>query len=148
SFPQFHNGCKESGEACTHTHSLVYKAVDFGKFCRHILSPGERQESRRAFGIRSDELVLLRVGRPDVRKWSDFLLAAAPLIFTKVPNAKIVFVGAPESRRRWINTQSWGNRVLFWPNVADDRKLALYYQVADVLIHASRRGETFPNTVL
>ena len=148
SYMQFVDRARRSGYGETHKHRVLYNALDIDNFSRNILSSGERQEARCTFGIGTDELVLLRVGRPDVRKWSDFLLAAAPLIFAKVPNARIVFVGAPESRKRWINAQGWGNRVLFWPNVADDRKLALYYQMADILIHASRRGETFPNTVL
>lgn len=61
------------------------------------LSPGySREEQRRQWGVTSDELVILRVGRLDVPKGNDLLLWAARSALTRLPVRLVLAGDGPE----------------------------------------------------
>jgi glycosyltransferase involved in cell wall biosynthesis len=148
SYLQFVQRARKAGYGRVDRHRVLYNAVQVQRWRQWLLSGEERLFYRKELGLDPESFVLLRVGRPDVRKWSDFLMEAMPLIADRIPKARMVFVGIPASRRRWIQRQRWSSACVVLENTSDDRRLAILYQLADVLIHSSRRGETFPNTIL
>lgn len=147
SYLQFIERAQRIGYARTDRHTVLYNATDIERFTRHLLSDAEREAARRDHGIDRDSFVLLRIGRSDPRKWGDFLLDVIPSVLRRIPNAQFVLRTAPKSRAKWIRAQPWSGRVLILPPTVDDRELAITYQVADLLTHSSRRGETFGNTI-
>lgn len=148
SWLQFLARARRLGYGRLDRHRVLYNAVPVEDFRSFALSTEERFGLRQRSGLDVSSFVLLRVGRPDVRKWSDFLLEVIPLVVDKIPNARFAFLGVPASRKRWIERQPWRGACVFWANTTCDRLLAQAYQLADVLVHSSRRGETFPNTIV
>ncbi len=148
SYLQFSERARKAAYGHPERHGVLFNATDIDRFSQWKLAAEQRMEERRSIGLAPDSFVLLRVGRADVRKWGDFLLRAIPLVVGRLPRAQFVLRTVPRSREAWIRSQPWGNRVIILPATASDRVLATTYQMADVLTHSSRRGETHPNTVL
>lgn len=89
-------------------------------------------------------LRLLRVGRPDPRKWSRFELDVCAALAARHPGLRfeLTLIGAPYDRP----TAPPAN--LLVTSVPYTRApLAPFYAAADVYLHHSRIGETFGNTV-
>ncbi|MBI3318483.1 MAG: glycosyltransferase family 4 protein [Candidatus Omnitrophica bacterium] len=122
-------------------HHVLYYPVDPLTF--HPPSGESRQRARAQLGLGQGACILLHVARPDVRRWSDLLLEALPAIFRLVPEAQMVFMTLPDSRRRWLQKQPFADRCLVLPTTADDLRLAEVYAASDIFLHAARKGESF-----
>ncbi|WP_292602290.1 glycosyltransferase family 4 protein [Nocardioides sp. REDSEA-S30_B4] len=108
--------------------------------------PNPRWGSGRTSTIRSlpdrGELTLLRIGRPDPIKWSNFELEYAVALHRKTRRpVRLVRVGYPGPH---AVTSVAGVRVEDLPYQDD---LSEIYRGADLYVHYSRIGETFGNTV-
>lgn len=86
---------------------------------------------------------LLRIGRPDPRKWTDFELSLATRLARRHPDTTfaLTLVGHPGTSD--LQTQP-NLRVNLHPYTAN---LTSLLSECDVLLHASRIGETFGNTL-
>lgn len=127
---------------------VIYNPVMVDSFASFELSPAERASRRAALGIAEHDFVIGRVGRNDPVKWGDLLLAALPRIFTAMPDAKCIAHTAPDTRWTWLRKRGFfGGRVIVLPETGDERALAETYQLLDLYVHASRRGEAFGNSL-
>ena len=129
-------------------HIVNYNLIDVKNFHSMKLDKESILRQRESFGINKDDFALLRVGRPDVRKWGDLLLYVMPKVVKKIPNAKFIFMSAPKSRIKHIQNELYSKSVIFLDNTSDDKELAKIYSIADVYIHSSRRGESFGQTLV
>lgn len=78
--------------------------------------------------------------------WKDFQMLRRALIqiAAQLPNENIIFLALGED----APTEHIGSATIcFIPYQTDDKRVAAYYQVADVYLHAAK-ADTFPNTVL
>src|SRR5262249_22082010 len=65
--------------------------------------PREPPEARRRrLGLPAGRRLVLRLGRPDPRKWSDLFILHAARLAAAIPDLHFVLLSAPESRRAAI----------------------------------------------
>lgn len=127
---------------------VVYNPVTIDYFDQFKLSPERRQELRRNLGVGPNDILLGRIGRNDAVKWGDLVLTALPVIFRNNPRVKVLFRTVPTSRLSWLKKKNFfGGRVIILPESSSEREIAETYQMLDIYIHTSRRGEAFGNSL-
>lgn len=113
----------------------------------NVFRPADRHGTRQALDLPPDAIVLL-FSALGVKSniWKDFqtMRDAAVKVASQCPGQRLIFValGEPGSPEQLPNAE-----IRFLPFEKDVRKVAHYYQAADIYVHASR-ADTFPNTIL
>ncbi len=120
----------------------VYIPILADRFAGLRLGPEDREAFRNRLGVRPDEVLACRVGRADLRKWSQRLEYAIPRMLDAVPNLRYVFQTAPPAKVESLR-KNYGDRVLCLPMTADPTELAQLYHACDLMIHSSAIGESF-----
>ncbi|MBI2037804.1 MAG: glycosyltransferase family 4 protein [Candidatus Magasanikbacteria bacterium] len=127
---------------------VIYNPVTISYFQQFQISPERRQALREAVGVKSDEILLGRIGRNDPVKWGDLVLSALPDIFKINNKIKILFRTIPASRLNWLKKHHFfDGRVIVLPESSLEQEIAETYQMLDIYIHTSRRGEAFGNSL-
>ena len=110
-----------------------------------VFHPADRAEARQALGLPHDATILLFAAN-GIRKniWKDYLTLQSALAEIAKTGAKVLCValGETASPKRIGNVE-----IRFVPYQKDPRKVARYYQAADLYLHPTR-ADTFPTTVL
>ncbi len=83
--------CAEKPYIAREKLDLIPSAVDCGRF---DAERGKRESLRREFGLGEDDLAIAMTGRLRPEKGHDVLLAAAPGIVRRFPNAKFLLIGS------------------------------------------------------
>ncbi len=140
-------GSEQKPEACL-KQRVIYNPVTVDYFDQFVLSPERRQALRQDLGVRPDEILLGRIGRNDTVKWGDLILAALPAIFKNNPKVKVLFRTVPTSRLGWLKKKNFfDGRVIILPETSSEKEIAETYQMLDIYVHTSRRGEAFGNSL-
>jgi glycosyltransferase involved in cell wall biosynthesis len=128
---------------------VIYNPVTVDSFEKFRLSHTEIQKKRNELGIPEHHLVIGRIGRNDPVKWGDLLLSAWPFLIRKIPNITCILRTAPDSRIMWFKKHGFlnDNRMIILSESGDEREVAETYQLLDVYVHMSRRGEAFGNSL-
>lgn len=123
---------------------VIYNGVDTA-----VYRPTAKGPIRRELGIPEEAFVVLYVVASRMKKHSykDYATVEGALdrVAARMPDGRrVVFVGLGEGAEREVR----GNlEKQFIPYQRDIRKVARYYQAADVSVHAAR-ADTFPNVIL
>jgi glycosyltransferase involved in cell wall biosynthesis len=110
-----------------------------------IFHPADRARARAALGLEPDRRILLIVARGGPNNlWKDFpsLYSALRRLEGEVASPLVVVLG-----RRDATLRVGSAEIRFLPAEEDRRRVASFYQAADLYIHPSR-ADTFPNVVL
>jgi glycosyltransferase involved in cell wall biosynthesis len=127
---------------------VIYNPVTTDYFDQFRLSGEQRQAMRSDLGIKPDDIVLGRIGRNDTVKWGDLILAALPVIFRHNPKVKFLFRTVPTARLSWLKKSNFfDGRVIVLPESSSEKEIAETYQMLDIYVHTSRRGEAFGNSL-
>jgi len=127
---------------------VAYNPVTVDYFDKFRISKEERELLRRELGIKQGDIVLGRVGRDDAVKWGDLVLTAIPKILKSNPKIKILFRTVPSARIHWFEKRKFfDGRVIILPESSLEKEIAETYQLLDVYLHMSRRGEAFGNSL-
>jgi len=124
-------------------HRVLYIPIETSMYAAGPDAATRRADLRGRLGFTENDFVLLRVGRPDFRKWGDLLLESIPVVLGKIPQACFLFLSAPPSRAWYMRHRFPADRVRVLPVTSDDGKLRDAYESADVYLHSSRRGESY-----
>lgn len=121
--------------------SVIYPPV-----ATHFRAPeaGEREAARRSLGL-GDAPLLLNVKRLHPLAGQRYLIEAMPSVLERHPSAKLLIAGEGESREELASSIA-GHRLSASVELVgrvDNRKLARYYQAADLFVLPSRL-EAFP----
>ncbi|WP_292517443.1 glycosyltransferase [Methanoculleus sp.] len=119
---------------------VIPNGVDLG-----IFHPADRAEARRELGLPHGAKVLLFAAN-GIRKniWKDYRTLQSTLEMIAKTGTKVLCIALGEAAppERISNIE-----IRFIPYQKDPRKVACYYQAADLYLHPAR-ADTFPNTVL
>lgn len=127
---------------------VIYNPVTIGDFEKFRLSDDEKNKKRKELGIGEDDIIIGRNGRNDPVKWGDLIIASLPFVRKELPNIKIIFQTAPTSRIAWLKKRGYLNKsVIVLPETGNEKEIAEIYQILDIYIHPSRRGEAFGNSL-
>ncbi len=119
-------------------HAAIGYAVDLP----NPIEQEERLASRKSFGISSESFVILRLVRPDLRKWDPLpVLAARRLNQAGVP-VHLIVRSAPEVRQSWIR-QNLGKNVTLLEPTQNAHEIRSTLAASDCLVNYSHIGETF-----
>ncbi len=139
---------KERGVGDCLKQRVAYNPVTVDYFDQFRLTIERRQVMRNELGIKSDEILLGRIGRNDTVKWGDLILTALPEIFKNNSKVKVLFRTVPTSRLGWLKKNNFfDGRVIVLPESSSEKEIAETYQMLDVYVHTSRRGEAFGNSL-
>jgi glycosyltransferase involved in cell wall biosynthesis len=112
-----------------------------------VFRPADRQAARQALGLPKDARIIL-LAAAGIRRnaWKDYATARAAVaaVASQAADARILCAALGETAPEESIGQA---RVQFFPFTKDPARVALFYQAADVYVHAAR-AETFPNTIL
>jgi len=140
-------GSENKLEACL-KQRVIYNPVTTDYFDQFSLSLERRQVMRLDLGVMPDEILLGRVGRNDTVKWGDLILTALPAIFKNNSKVKVLFRTVPTSRLGWLKKNNFfDGRVIILPESSSEKEIAETYQMLDIYVHTSRRGEAFGNSL-
>ena len=104
---------------------------------------------RERYNIDSDEIVLLYVVSSELEKnpYKDFDTISSALEYCKkniMSNEKITFIALGSDGKNEINNNI---RKIYIPFENDPNKISMYYNLADIYLHAAR-AENYPNVVM
>jgi glycosyltransferase involved in cell wall biosynthesis len=129
-------------------YRVLYYPQNVAAWDRSAIPLPVRARLREKLGFSDGHVVFGRVGRAEPSKTDYLVLASAPRMAKRVPNARFLFVGLPWLYRVWLRSKpSLKGRMVFLPETASDADLARFYGVIDVFWHAASRGETFGNVI-
>ncbi len=126
---------------------VVYNPVDCASFENYRLTPEQIEEYKRFLKIPKNNLVIGRLGRPDITKWSDLLLEMLPILFKQNPEITCLIQDVPSSRKNWVRKMWSEDKVVLIPETANEAEVHRFYQTIDILTHTSKIGEAFGNTI-
>jgi len=123
-------------------HRAIYNAVPVAYWNKLNFPAGTLRRVREKWGAGQDDIVALRVGQPDLRKWSALLEMAIPLMLRANPNLRLAFRALPDVLEKTLERR-FGSRLIAMPATSNDRELAQTYAAADLMAHSSHIGESF-----
>jgi glycosyltransferase involved in cell wall biosynthesis len=137
---------KEFGLGSAHV-SVIRNGIDL-----NLYQPSDslREATRRKLGLKSEDQVLLCIGRLSEDKGFSLALNSFAAVADLYPNAKILFVGDGEQRgylEGLASLHGLENRTIFTGRIQQSQT-ADYYASADVLLIPSLRYEGLPYTLI
>lgn len=108
-----------------------------------FFSSEEREMIRQEFGWEKDDVVALRLGRPDPAKWTDLECLATMHAGGTQKNLKLLVIEPPSDLKRRISSGEFGNGVFFHPMENSACRVAALVNACDIVFHAARFGESF-----
>lgn len=129
------------------TMKVLYNMVDGEEFETYQVSPVEITQFRKSLNLSDNDFVLGKIGRVAIEKWSDLVIDMAPHLVKRIPNAKVVLVGVPQSRKKRIARSKYANVFRCVDPFLTQKEVHLFYQSINVLTHSSKIGECNGNTI-
>jgi len=120
-------------------HSVVYYPV----YPPVAIDNAERKSIRGSFGIGEDDLLVIRTGRPDARKWGSWETAAFARARAENPRLFFLQMEPPDELRRKIQGGQWGPGFICLDANHSQDWVGKLCQSGDIMLHAARFGESF-----
>ncbi|MEK7172950.1 MAG: glycosyltransferase family 4 protein, partial [Patescibacteria group bacterium] len=138
---------KEVGYFDFEKTKIAYNPVDCEGWDKIGVTDDEVKAFKNKIGIKENDFVIGKSGRPHIAKWSDLLLRTMPYLVKLVPNVKFIVQEMPSSRKKRVLGSKYKNYYVLLDQTFDDRQVALFYKSIDVYVHASKIGESFGMTL-
>lgn len=126
---------------------IIYNGIDTNHYQR--VTPATIIQQKLKLGLSKDDPVVLFAGRIEKLKGADILTESMPIILSKIPDVKFVFVGrdtdtAPggQSFKAWITERAISGGFqdnLIFTGFISAMEIPIYYSVCDVFVLSSRR---------
>jgi len=134
---------KVSNEEFHNHHMVAYLPIDVEEIDSFRLSDDEILSRRKKLKIGPNDLVLGRIGRPDVGKWDDILIDMMLHLIKKVQNVKFLSMGTPEAKKEKIRSRGLEKYFVFLDPVPSDKAVIEFLCLIDILAYSSVAGESF-----
>ncbi len=128
----------DAGAGVPEQYTTIYSGMEVETFGP---KPGVRERVREEFGIPPDAAVVGKVSRIFHMKGHQYVVAAAPKVVERIPNAWFMFVGDGSWRERieaQVRDVGLAGRFVF-TGLVDPSRVPDMIQAMDVLVHASLR---------
>ncbi len=110
-------------------------------------TPNEILSFRQSLGIKPDEIVLGRVARCDVHKWTNLSHIAFLLALKEAPHLKFLLREAPKGLAQSIRNSTDADRFILLPESSDPEVIRQTHAATDITLHATLFGESFGYTL-
>jgi len=138
---------KVSNEEFHKNYMVAYLPIDVDEIDRFSITTREILSRRKTLGVGPDDLVLGRIGRPDIGKWSDALIDMMPYLIKKVPNVKFLIMGAPETKKEEIEKSRLNKHFIFIKTDPSDKSVIEFLCLIDIFAYSSIGGESFGRSI-
>ncbi|MCK4346999.1 MAG: glycosyltransferase family 4 protein [Thermoplasmatales archaeon] len=138
---------KISNEEFHKNHMVAYLPIDVDEIDDFRISKNEILRRREKLGIGPNDLVIGRIGRPDIGKWSNILIDMMPHLIKKVPNVKFLIMGAPEVKKEEIEKSRLNKHFIFLKTDPSDRSVIEFLCLIDIFAYSSIGGESFGRSI-
>lgn len=112
---------------------VVYNKIDENRFRKGI----DGSKIRKKLVVKTNEKLLLFVGRLSPHKNLHTLLNIFNLVNKKIPNLKLVVVGKPTFPAYYKKLKEIANKNVIFKEFIDDKELPYYYSASDLYVTAS-----------
>lgn len=116
---------------------VCWNGVDPGKYNIERINQNDIIALRKTYGIRSDEIMLLFVGRLVKVKGIDKLIQSMPNVFQDFPKTKLVILGVGDMEtdiRKMKNDLGLHNKVILRNEFVPEEERILHYAASDVVV--------------
>lgn len=120
-------------------HSVVYYPVELPP----QVTVTERRRLREELGIGENDILVIRTGRPDARKWGSWEASSFAAARKNNPHLFFLLMQPPDRLRHEIETDRWGPGFLCLDMDKSQERIGKLCQSADLMLHAARSGESF-----
>jgi len=109
-----------------------------------VFSQQARSEIRKELGVAEEEVLALRLGRPDPAKWTNFeCLSTKSLLSGCHGRLKLLLIEPPKDLRGRVEQGEYGRGIIVRDLERDPSTVARLIDACDVIFHAARFGESF-----
>ena len=123
-------------------HSFVVPyPVDTSAF--HFSGEDRVRRFRESYRIKSDDIVIGRIGQHFSSKWSPVLIDVFDILKQSIKNLKLIIVNPPESILKRSKISPYYSDILHIDQILGDESLAECYSSIDVFVLIADQGESF-----
>jgi len=126
---------------------VVYDPIDLEEVKEYGLSRKQILQKRKYLGIKRGDLVIGRVGRPDIEKWGHIVIDMMPYLVKKIPNVKCLIMGTPQVKKEEIKRKKLDKFFIYLEADPSDKSVIELYCLIDILVLSSKCGESFGRTI-
>lgn len=101
------------------------------------------QRFRESYGIKSDDIVIGRIGQHFSSKWSPVLIDVFDTLKQSIKNLKLIIVNPPESILKRSKISPYYSDIVHIDQILGDESLAQCYSSIDVFVLIADQGESF-----
>jgi glycosyltransferase involved in cell wall biosynthesis len=127
-------------------NAVLYEPIGVEGFEKNRPSEKEVSNFRSSLGIDDDATLVCRVGRPDIAKWSPFVIQMLWYLVRKIPAKLLIVGGTPGWVSEKVRKYHLEKNVIDFGVASEEELVKIYYSI-DVLTHCSRIGESFGRTI-
>jgi glycosyltransferase involved in cell wall biosynthesis len=127
-------------------NAVLYEPIDIEGFERNRPSEQESSNFRSSLGVNDNTTLICRVGRPDIAKWSPFIIHMLWYLARSIPVKLLIVGGTPKWITEKIAKYHLDKNVIDIGVVEEKTLHKIYYSI-DMLTHCSRIGESFGRTI-
>ena len=120
---------------------VLYNPINLTKLDTYTIDFPKRTAFRSELGIGEEHIVLGKIARKTLGKWSDLNLDILPSLLKLHQNVRFLVLGLPDSRWRLARRMKVDHAIIRVEETTDVERLAHYYQAMDILVHFSKIGE-------
>ncbi|MBN1860634.1 MAG: glycosyltransferase family 4 protein [Candidatus Thermoplasmatota archaeon] len=116
---------------------VCWNGVDPEKYNMNHINPQNILALRKKYGIPSDQLMLLFVGRLVKVKGADNLVQAMPNVLQEFPNTKLILLGVGDMEitiQRMINELGLQEKVILRNEFVPEEERILHYAASDIVV--------------
>lgn len=109
-----------------------------------LFTPEERKRTREELGLKDEDVVALRLGRPDAAKWTDLECDATRDVRRAGGHQlKLIVIEPPEELKNRIASGQFADGIIVRKVEDSPEHVARLVDAADIIFHAARFGESF-----
>ena len=131
------------GEPSSEKHGVLYNPLPPEIF---DTTPETQLVSRQALGIAANAIVLVRVGLPG-NKWAKWECEAFKIASRSILNLHLILMEPTDDVKASVRDNAYGPAITILKATSDPRFIQSLYQMSDIMLHASKYGESYGYTL-